>query len=217
VRITLPSGTRAELVRPEGTPRRGLVIAPDMGGLRVLFDDLAESIATERGWSVCAVEPFPGREHLSIDERREVMRTLDDERQVGDLLAAADALAAEPVGLLGFCMGGMYTFKAAARGRFDRACAFYGMIRVPAGWRGPGQHEPLDLLAGPARCPTLAIVGTEDPYTPPQDVDALEAVGVEVARYPGAAHGFAHDASRPAYRPTDAADAWARAFAFLGS
>ena len=45
-------------------------------------------------------------------------------------------------------------------------------------------------------------------HTPPGDVDALEAVGVIVARYPEAEHGFVHDPARPAHRPDDgAADA----------
>ena len=61
----------------------------------------------------------------------------------------------------------------------------------------------------------LAVIGTADPYTPPADVDALEALGVEVLRYEGAEHGFVHDPSRPAHRAADAADAWRRVEAFL--
>ena len=40
MRIELPSGTPAELARPDGEPVRGLVLVPDIGGLRPLFDDL---------------------------------------------------------------------------------------------------------------------------------------------------------------------------------
>ena len=61
----------------------------------------------------------------------------------------------------------------------------------------------------------MAIVGTVDPWTPPDDVAAAEAAGVTVVRYEGADHGFVHDASRPAHRADDAADAWQRAIAFL--
>ena len=57
----------------------------------------------------------------------------------------------------GFCMGGMQVLKAAATGRFDRAVAFYGMIRVPDDWVGPNTREPLDTAADV--CPTLAIFG----------------------------------------------------------
>ena len=60
-----------------------------------------------------------------------------------------------------------------------------------------------------------AIVGSVDQWTPAADVDAAEAAGVTVVRYEGADHGFVHDDTRPAHRPDDATDAWARAIAFL--
>ena len=64
---------------------------------------------------------------------------------------------------------------------------------------------------------TLAIIGERDHYTPPDDVDALEATGVTIVSYPEAEHGFAHAPERPAHRPDDAADAFARARAWLTS
>src|SRR6185369_14723650 len=105
--------------------------------------------------------------------------------QIGDLVAAAHLLDIERVGVLGFCMGGMYTMKAAATGRFDRAAPFYGMIRVPDAWRGPAQRDALDLLAAApgSASKVMAIIGTDDPYTPARDVDDLEAAGATVVRY----------------------------------
>jgi carboxymethylenebutenolidase len=61
----------------------------------------------------------------------------------------------------------------------------------------------------------LAIIGTEDEWTPADQVDRLEAAGARVVRYEGAEHGFVHDPGRPAHRPDDAADAWDRSLAFL--
>jgi carboxymethylenebutenolidase len=218
MRVTLPSGTPAEIARPDGRePSRALVVVPDLGGLRPLFDDLVARIADEQGWTVCAFELWPGRESLSLPDRLAAGGSLDDARILGDASAAADATECDRVVVTGFCMGGMYTLKAAATGRFERAAAFYGMARVPEQWRSPTQGEPLDALASPKRCPTLAIVGSADPWVPPDDVDALEAAGVEVVRYEGADHGFVHDPTRPAHRPDDAADAWRRVLAFLGA
>ena len=216
MRITLPSRTPAEIARPGGRePARGLVVVPDIGGLRPLFDDLVARLADEQGWTVCAFELWPGRESLPLPDRLAAGASLEDARVLGDAVAAADATECVPVAIIGFCMGGMYTLKAAGSGRFDRAAAFYGMARVPEDWRSPTQGEPLDALASPERCPTLAVVGTADPWLPPADVDALEAVGVEVVRYEGADHGFVHDPDRPAHRPDDAADAWGRVLRFL--
>jgi carboxymethylenebutenolidase len=217
VRIELPTGTPAELARPDGSPTRGLVVAPDVMGLRRLFDELVARLATENGWVVCAPEPFPGQESLPLDRRMGAVASLHDDRQVGDLVAAADACEVEPVGILGFCMGGMYAMKAVASGRFDRAAPFYGMIRLPAGWEGPGQQHAIDVLAAApgSAARVLAVVGTADPYTPANDVDDLAALGAAVVRYDGAEHGFVHDPARPAHRADDAADAWRRVLAWL--
>ncbi len=214
-RSTLPSGTPVSSLVPDGAVR-GLVICPDIAGLRPLFDGMVEHLAAEHTWAVAAVEPFPGAEDTSVEDRLEsVVATLSDQRVLGDLVDAADLLGVEPVAVTGFCMGGMYALKAAGHGRFDRAVAFYGMIRLPEGWRGEGQGEPLDAVGGAGACPTLAIVGGQDRWTPPPDVEALEAAGVTVARYPDADHGFVHDPARPAHRAADAEDAWSRLAAFL--
>lgn len=218
MRIELPSGTPAEVVLPDGEPTRGLVVAPDIFGLRPLFDDLCARLARERGYAVCAVEPFPGQQDLDIEGRMGAVPELVDDDKLADLVAAADHLGTgATTAVLGFCMGGMYAFKAAGIGRFDKAVAFYGMIRLPAHFRGPGQREPLDYLARAIASPTLAIIGDKDPYTPPEDVAALEALGphISTARYADAEHGFVHDPERPAHRPADAADAWSRVYAFL--
>ncbi len=218
MRITLPTGTPAEFVEPErrDDATRGLVLFPDIMGLRPLFDEHCARLAAEQGWVVVAPEPFPGRESLSVDERLTAMAAMDDARFRADALAAADATGCECVVVTGFCMGGMLTFKAAASGRFHRAAGFYGMIRLPEAWRG-AMTEPIDALRSPDRCPTLAIVGTEDHFTPEADVLEAEAAGVMVVRFEGAEHGFVHDASRPAHRADDAALAWRGVIDFLRS
>lgn len=217
MRVELPSGTPAEMFVPEGAPpSRGLVVLPDIGGLRPLFEEMVERLAVEHGWAVIAPEPFPGREQelATLEDRFGAMAGLQDERQLGDAVAAADHLGVEPVAVLGFCMGGMYALKASATGRFDKAVSFYGMIRLPAAWEGPGQGQPLDAV-GSASSEIMAIVGTEDPWLPVADIEALEATAATVVRYEGADHGFVHDPSRPAHRPDDAADAWTRVTTFL--
>jgi carboxymethylenebutenolidase len=216
MRITLPSGTAAEIARPDGPASRGLVVIPDIGSLRPLFDEHVARLATENGWVVCAFDLWGGRDDLpSLEDRLAAGGTLADDRVLGDAVAAANATEIEPVGLVGFCMGGMYALKAAGLGRFDRVASFYGMARVPEMWRSPTQGEPLDALARPGAAPTIAIAGTDDPWLPADDLAALEAAGVEVVRYDGADHGFVHDPSRPAHRAGDAADAWRRVIAHL--
>lgn len=219
MRITLANGVPAELTAPASIDEStlGVVLFPDIMGLRPLFDDMCERLATEHGWVVCAPEPFPGREHLSVDERLAVMADLDEADLRATAVLAADATGCAQVVATGFCMGGMLAFKAAASGRFDRAAGFYGMIRLPDGWSGGTLAQPIDALSSPDRCPTMAVIGTADHFTPPADVAEAEALGVLVVSYEGAEHGFVHDPSRPAHRAADAADAWRNVVAFLGS
>jgi carboxymethylenebutenolidase len=217
---TLPSGTPALSSLVDGADR-GLVVIPDIWGLRELYAQMVDTLRERTGWSVVAVEPFLGQDlpgadaSDGFDARSVALRGIDDERLLADVVAAADLTGAPVVGCIGFCMGGMYTLKAAATRRFDRVAGFYGMIRVPDAWSGPGQGQPLDAVADRGDTEVMAVVGTADGWTPPDDVLALEAAGATVLRYEGADHGFVHDPSRPAHRPDDAADAWERVLAFL--
>ena len=228
--ITLkgPDGAAIDAIhaRPDGMPHSGLVVHPDIMGVRPLFDDLCRRLATH-GFAVCAPEPFVRapvevRGDADSNARMGYVKELDDELQLGDLEAAADYLVVHDdvreVAVLGFCMGGMQVLKAAATGRFDRAVAFYGMIRPPDNWIGTSTRLPLDTAADV--CPTLAIFGGKDPFTPASDIDALRAAWAdrpdcEIVVYPDAEHGFVHAPERDSHRADDAADAWRRVLAFL--
>ena len=208
MRIVLPLGTQASVSLVDKAAM-GLVIAPDIFGLRPLFDDMVERLSREWQMSVIAVEPFPGQTlSEEIADRFAAAAHLDDELHLRDLTEAADYLGTSRVGLMGFCIGGMYCFKAGRSSRFDRIASFYGMIHVPEAWAGPGQGDPIEQLRAGHPDRVLALIGTQDPYTPPDHVNELRAVGVSVREYPEAVHAFAHDPARPVHRPDDAADAF---------
>src|SRR5689334_7765084 len=110
--------------RPDGMPAAGLVLHPDIMGVRPLFDAMARRIANN-GLAVCSPEPFirlSEAQRASIEARMAAVPELDDATQLGDLEAAANRLVVDDdvstVSVLGFCIGGYYTFKAAAGGRF---------------------------------------------------------------------------------------------------
>ena len=110
-------------------------------------------------------------------------------------------------------------FKAAASDRFDAAVAFYGMLRTPDDWQGPG-HTIEPLAVADRMCPTLAIFGSIDKWTPAADVDALRAAwqgraDCEIVMIEGADHGFVHDPERDVHRADDAAACWAKAIAWV--
>ena len=211
--------------RPAGTPLGGLVVVPDLAGLRPLFEDICRRLATH-GLAVCAVEPFSrllnAAGPLDLEARRARAGELYDDVVMEDLAEAADHLAATDhvsgLGVMGFCLGGAYTLKAAATGRFERAVAFYGMVRTPKQWADAGHGDALETAG--SVCPTLAIFGEADPWVPLEDVEALRVLWAgrpehKVVVYRGAEHAFVHNPDAATYRPDDAVDAWHRALAFL--
>lgn len=215
-KIELSTGTPAEIVHPQtGRPKAGIVLVPDIMGLRPLFEEHCARLSKAWKVSVCAPELFPGGEKWSLDQRMKRAKSLKDEEKVEDILAAAQRTGCDNVHVIGFCMGGMYALKAAASDRFTRCVSFYGMIRVPKRWKSKTQAEPLDLLAERAATHVMHIVGDSDEWVPVADVEELERLGATTVVYEGAGHGFVHDPDRPAHREQDAADAWKRAKKFL--
>ena len=68
MRITLASGTEAELATSTDA-FMGLVLLPDIMGLRPLLDEHCGRLARDNNWNVCSFELFAGATHLDRDER----------------------------------------------------------------------------------------------------------------------------------------------------
>ena len=213
---TLPSRHRrrgSDYVRPDSSarpadgPRWSSI--PDIMGLRALFDEHAQRLADDNGWAVAAVEPWPGREDMPLEERLGAVATIDDRALLADLVAAADLLER-----------GAGRRDRVLHGR-DVHVQGGGHRAVPPGRRLLRDAHGARALEGRrhassrstpspprARAPRWRSSARVDQWTPPADVEAAEAAGVTVVRYEGADHGFVHDDTRPAHRADDAADAW---------
>jgi len=117
--------------RPDGMPTAGVVLHPDIGGLRPLFEDMARRLATH-GLAVSVIEPWAFQPESvswsSIEQRLAHVADLVDSQQMDMLAAAADLLVVEDdvarVSVLGFCMGGHYN----AQGRVGRSLRRRGLV-----------------------------------------------------------------------------------------
>lgn len=220
-----------QLVHLDDGPKPGVVMIPDVWGLSEHYERLATRLA-EAGFAVLVVDPYRktgGRGEFSDPAgAMAFIRELSDPLVIETVQEAVDALAAHPVvegckvGVIGFCMGGMYALHAACSCTgVSGAAAFYGMIRNEAGLDPEKKpRAPIDALVD-LGCPVLGLYGEEDALIPVQDVRDLEAGlaqsphGGAVHLYPGAGHAFVNDTREEMYRPEQAADAWSKLVPFL--
>jgi carboxymethylenebutenolidase len=228
----VPTAALAEgfVAEPEGAPRPGVVVIPDVWGLSDHTRDIAGRLARE-GFAALALDVYRKTGRPSLADPAQAMawiRELSDPLVLETVQEGIDALARHPavagrkVGLIGFCMGGQYAWLAACTCRGLAAVApFYGMLRYEPGLDAKKKpRAPLDAIAA-LSCPALGLYGREDALIPQADVDALEArlaqqpQPSEIVRYAGAGHAFMNDTRPAMYRAEAAADAWQRLLTFL--
>ena len=217
------------------TPLPGIVLIHDVWGLSDHQRDLSQRLAKE-GFHVLAIDLYRNLAHRKIEDPANWIQSLSDPDLLADIRAAARFLCEHPdsqnekVGVVGFCMGGMYALLAGCDSDSDVAAVvpFYGLLSYSHGLlqRDGGLDpalKPCEPIAAARelRCPMMAFFGNEDPFITAEDVAALEesvsGTGhpAECVVYPGAGHAFMNDTREEAYRPEPARDAWSKMVGFL--
>ena len=138
---------------------------------------------------------------------RQTAQHVEGLRAAAAWLGAQGWCAGQPLGCVGYCMGGGLAAQLAASDAGMRAAVIYYGASLPA--------ERVPAVG----CPILGIYGGDDHRitdTVPAFATAMAAEGkaFEPRIYPGAPHAFFND-GRPSYRAAPARDAWARTLSFL--
>lgn len=223
------------LAAPKTGTHPGVLLVHDVWGLSDHTRDIATRLGAE-GFHVLAIDLYRDFESKRIEDPGPWIRDLSDPEILADIRAATSYLAARPetggfpVGLVGFCMGGMYAVLAGCDQAGDVAAVvpYYGLLSHSGGLLeqegglDPARKPVEPIEAGKQlRCPMLAFFGVDDPHITMDDIDRLEATTAESGqraeciRYAGAGHAFMNDTYPDAYRPEAAADAWQRTVTFL--
>ncbi|MCJ2178334.1 dienelactone hydrolase family protein [Novosphingobium album (ex Hu et al. 2023)] len=233
VSITTADGVcDAFFVHPAKDAYPGVVMWPDIAGLRDAFKIMARSLAAE-GYSVLVVNqyyrssPAPVMQSFSEYRTPEGQEKIKPMRELLDPAAITrDATAfvafldqrdevdkARGIGSNGYCMGGPFTVRAAAAvpSRMKAAASFHG-----AGMVTDAPDSPHRLLAKTQASYLIAIARNDDERQPEQKTElrkAADAAGrpAEIEVYP-ADHGWCV-ADSPAYDPNAADKAWQRMLA----
>lgn len=186
----------AYLDQPVGRPRAAVVVLQEIFGINA---DMRETCAwlAQAGFLALCPDMFwrlePGVElsdarQQDWDKAIGLYQAFDREQGIDDAHAAmqhAGVLAGVKVGVMGYCLGGLMTFRVAAQRGADAAVAYYG-----------GDTESYLREAQQLRSPLMAHLAGEDEYMskPAQQaiVGALAGKpGVETHVYPGQRHAFA--------------------------
>ncbi|MFS0771786.1 dienelactone hydrolase family protein [Sphingomonas sp. 1P08PE] len=236
VSIRTADGTAdAWFVAPTAGKHPGVLIWPDIMGLRPAFEQMARRLA-ESGYAVLVVNQFyrstkapflkPGESYdqPAVRERITPWRAaLTPAATTADGRTFVDWLDAQPqvdrrrgIAVTGYCMGGPMMMRTAAA-RADRVRAgasFHGAALV-----GDTPDSP-DKLVPRLKGGYLIAIAANDDARAPGDKDALRAafaaakVPAEIEVYAGANHGWCPPDSRAYDRP-QAERAWARQLALF--
>ncbi len=142
-----------------------------------------------------------------------------DERLVGDVAAAREALLALPecngkVAVIGYCSGGRQSFLAACSLEFDAAVDCYGaFVAAAPPPESPVQVRPVLEQAAHLSCPLLGLFGAEDSHPSPDEVRQIDEELTRLGKdhefhvIDGAGHAF-FAVDRPNYRVEAAREGW---------
>lgn len=199
---------------PEGVAKGGVVVIQEIFGVNSHIREVADGYAAD-GYLAIAPQIFDRAERdveLGYDEAdlargiELAFQKLDHGQTLQDLQAAVEAAAAaghDKVGVVGYCFGGLLSWRA--------ACSLKGVAAAVAYYGGGIARE----AGQQPRCPVMMHFGEKDAHIPLEDVAKIEAAqpDVQVYVYP-ADHGFNCD-QRASYDADSAALARQRTVQFF--
>ncbi len=197
---------------PAGAPKGAVVVIQEIFGVNSHIREVVDGYA-EAGYFAIAPHIFDrvernielGYEDADMGAGIEIaFQKLDHDAALKDLQAAIDAASVHgKVGVVGYCFGGLLTWRS--------ACELNG-VAAASSYYGGGLAAEADRTP---RCPVIMHFGELDAHIPMSDVDQVKAAqpDIPVYVYP-ADHGFNCD-HRASYDEQAAAQARERTLALF--
>jgi carboxymethylenebutenolidase len=233
VNVKTPDGTAdVYFVHPANGPAPGVLMWPDIFGLRPAFRQMAKRLA-ESGYAVLVVNPFyrtmkaptaNAGAATPIQELMPLAQTLNETTHMTDAKAFVAWLAGQPavarnrkIGTQGYCMGGPMAFRTAAAvpDRIGAVATFHGASLVTKGPDSP------HLQAATSKAQFLVAIAESDDKRSPTDKDVMREtfakahLQAEIEVYAGAAHGWCPPDTQ-VYNEAQAEKAWSRLLVLYG-
>jgi carboxymethylenebutenolidase len=238
VEIKTAAGTAdAYLVHPKTGKHPGVLIWPDIFGLRPAFKDMATRLA-ESGYSVLVINPFyrvrkaptaPENPDFNDPTTRDalmaLMKSLSPETAEVDARAFVTYLDSQPsvdkkrkLATTGYCMGGPFVLRTASQypDRIGAGATFHGGSLVT------DKPDSPHLLIPKMKAHFLIAIAENDDKQQPdaknvlRDAFATAQLPSEIEVYAGAQHGWCPPDSH-VYNKEQAEKAWSRMLALFSS
>jgi carboxymethylenebutenolidase len=233
VTVTTPDGSAdCYFVHPESGTAPGVLMWPDIFGLRPAFRQMGKRLA-ESGYSVLVVNPFyrvkkaptsPAGTATPISEVMPLAKTLNETTQMTDAKAFVAWLDEQKsvaknrkIGTQGYCMGGPIAFRtsAAVPDRVGAVASFHG------GGLVADQPNSPHLQAAKSHAQFLIAIAENDDQRSPKDKTVMKDtfaqanLPAEIEVYAGTAHGWCPPDSH-VYNEPQAEKAWSRLLVLYG-
>ncbi len=197
------------LTRPDdGQAHPGVILIQEWWGIEPHIQDLCGRLA-RAGYVVLAPDLYHGQVAAEPDEANKAMMALNKDTAVDEIIQALDYLRSRDdvqpkrLGMTGFCMGGLLTWRTAERvgGELAAIVPFYA-----------GHYRPTAESIGGITAPALVIWGAADDSIPASDREEIIGLLTDADKtfkaiiYP-AGHAFMND-QRPTHARESAEDAW---------
>ncbi|MBV9549665.1 MAG: dienelactone hydrolase family protein [Alphaproteobacteria bacterium] len=193
--ITIAGGMKGYLAAPASPNGAGIVVIQEIFGVNAVMRKIADDLAGQ-GYAALVPDLFwrlePGVDLTDKTEAEwkkalDLMNRFDVTKGVEDIQAAITLLRgrAKKVGAVGYCLGGLLAYLAAARTDADASVSYYG-VNIPA-FLGE---------AASIRKPLMLHIAAEDGFVPKAAQEQMIAglndnPNVTLHRYDGVDHAFA--------------------------
>ncbi len=233
VSVMTPDGTAdGYFVRPASGTAPGVLVWPDIFGLRPAFRQMGKRLA-ESGYSVLVVNPFyrvkkaptadkgsatPIPQLLPLAQAlTETVQMTDAKAFIGWLDRQASVAKNRKMGTQGYCMGGPIALRTAAAmaDRVGAAASFHGGGLVTDMPNSP------HLQVAKTKAQLLIAIAANDDMRSPEEKNVLKEtfakakMPAEIEVYAGAAHGWCPPDSQ-VYNEPQAEKAWSRLLVLYG-
>ncbi len=215
-------------VTPAGTGKfPAVIVLMEAFGVNNWCKSICNRLAAS-GFAAIAPDFYRGAVYSYTDMQGAIakLKTLKDDSVMGDVgksiefLAGRSEINASAIGVIGFCMGGRYTFLSNATypNQIKAAVAYYGGGIDNAA--DPVGRKSLLNRVETMQSPIMLMYGAEDKSIAADEHSRVAAALSKAKKryilnlFPKAGHGFMSD-RRDSYSPEAAAEAWMMTTGFL--